>query len=184
MPESAAPNQGDLLDRLKRIDRNQFGDGYDQAVLSIYQLYVEMADRVSERRQSANSFYLSINTVFLGAFAVFGGSKLGPLELLIVSIAGIALCFMWRQNIHSYRDLNSGKFAVINAIEELLPIAPYETEWEILGRGTRRAKYRPFHEVERVVPYVFMTIYAIVLGTIVPWPEVIDRFCGRPLNTP
>ena len=33
----------------------------EKDVLEIYMMLVEMADRVSERRQSANAFYLSVN---------------------------------------------------------------------------------------------------------------------------
>ena len=37
----------------------------------------------------------------------------------MVAIAGVALCVMWIRNIQSYKDLNSGKFLVINKIDQL-----------------------------------------------------------------
>src|SRR2546426_1964670 len=36
-----------------------------EAALEQYKLYVEMADRISARRQTANEFFLSVNTVIV-----------------------------------------------------------------------------------------------------------------------
>jgi hypothetical protein len=38
------------------------GSAPDPAYIEQYKLYLELLDKVSERRQSANSFFLSINT--------------------------------------------------------------------------------------------------------------------------
>lgn len=172
MPKSAEANSEHLLESLSRIGPEEYGSGYTEAVLRIYSMYVEMADRVSQRRQTANNFYLSINTLFLGAFSVASGEDFGTTYLMALCIAGIALCAFWRQNIESYRDLNSGKFSVINAIEEMLPLAPYHCEWEILVRGANSKQYRPFHRVEIMVPWVFAILYVVVLAHAVKWTAV------------
>lgn len=41
-------------------------DDYQAHLLEQYKLYVGMADKISERRQSANSYFLSLNTALLG----------------------------------------------------------------------------------------------------------------------
>ncbi|MEB3361924.1 MAG: hypothetical protein VKI42_07370 [Synechococcaceae cyanobacterium] len=41
----------------------------------------------------------------------------------------------------SYRQLNSGQYQVILAMEDLLPLAPFELEWEVLGRGKDPQRY-------------------------------------------
>ena len=40
-------------------------------LLEQYKLYVEMADRISQRRGAANTFFLTFNTAVVGALAGF-----------------------------------------------------------------------------------------------------------------
>jgi hypothetical protein len=140
-----------------------------QAVGETYRLLVEMADRVSARRQRANGFYLSINAALIGATSyldIIGKSTLNP---ALVALVGVAVAILWRRNVDSYRDLNSGKFHVITELEKSLPVAPYTAEWEYLERGKNKSRYRPFHSVEGLVPYVFMTLHLVQLGRLIPW---------------
>ena len=103
-----------------------------------------MADRTSAQRQSANSFFLTVNTAVIGVVAcVQLGAKSGTTSELywLVSLAGRAFCYMWFRLIRSYRSLNSGKFKVIHMLEQNFPIAPYDAEWEILGIRTLPLDY-------------------------------------------
>jgi hypothetical protein len=59
------------------------------------------------------------------------------------------------------------------AIEERLPLALYDTEWEALGRGKDKKKYWPFSHIEQYVPWIFVGLYAILLLSLVPWTKVI-----------
>ena len=52
-------NQTLINENLKN-DAEKFNINLEQ-----YKLYVEMADRISSRRQNANSFFLSINTAIV-----------------------------------------------------------------------------------------------------------------------
>lgn len=65
--------------------------------------------------------------------------------------------------IRSYRQLNSGKFKVIHEIEKELPIAAYDKEWEILGRGKQPGKYLQLTRVEQWVPLVLSIPYLLLL---------------------
>jgi len=58
----------------------------------------------------------------------------------------------------SYSDLNSDKFKVVHAIESTLPAAPYDAEWEALGRGEDKDLYLPFTHVEIWIPGVFAAL--------------------------
>ncbi|MBD8875413.1 RipA family octameric membrane protein [Roseibium polysiphoniae] len=125
----------------------------DQGVLEIYKMLVEMADRVSQRRQSANSFYLTVNTAIVGGAAYL--SKSGYWGTFAVSAAGIAICFLWVRAVVSYKSLNAAKFRVITALEERLPVSPYKDEWAILDVDGDGKKHTPFHKTEVLVPIVF-----------------------------
>src|SRR5687767_13699380 len=83
-----------------------------QQYLELYKLAVEMADRVSARRATANAFFLTVNTALL-AFVSSGSLTV----LWLVALAGIALSATWCVLLKSYRDLNAAKFGVILEME-------------------------------------------------------------------
>lgn len=128
------------------------------ARLDIYKLMVEMADRVSQRRQAANSFYLSVNTSIIGASTYLSSFHSPGAGIWLIALAGLCVSGLWVRNIESYKELNEGKFHVITQMEKGLPVKAYTDEWAYLHRGGRRKKYRPFHTVEILVPWVFVIV--------------------------
>ena len=125
---------------------------YQNHLLEQYKLYVEMADRISARRQTANSFFLSVNTALIGLFAYLRLNesldfKRDAIWIAMVSIASILVNYAWYRLVRSYRDINAGKFTIINKIEELLPLSPYKSEWDVLGKGERADLYLPFTSI-------------------------------------
>ena len=130
--------------------------------LEQYKLYVEMADRISSRRLTANSFFLTLNSaiVTLGGYAALRfDTPLPPPIAIAASVAGSTLCIVWHRLLASYRDLNSAKFKVIHEIEKVLPLSPYDAEWQAVGRGKNRAKYLPLTHLEVTVPWVFLALH-------------------------
>ncbi len=145
----------------------QYGHDYRAHLLEQYRLYVEMADKMSERRQSANSFFLSVNTVIVGLVSYFTlNDACRRLVALLspINIAGLVICYTWYRLMRSYRDLNTAKFKVIHELEQELPASPYDCEWEKVGRGTNRSLYLPITRVEMSVPWVFFGLHACVLA--------------------
>lgn len=74
---------------------------------------------------------------------------------------------MWYRLIRSYKDLNTAKFKVIHEIEQKLPCAPYDLEWEKVGRGKDSKLYLPFTHIEICVPWVFLALHVFVLIIII-----------------
>lgn len=136
---------------------------YQNHILEQYKIYVEMADRISARRNLANVFFLTLNTLCLTAigFMLEKISLVNPKWVIIFPLLGvIILCFVWWWLIRSYRDLNSAKYKVIGHLEKRLPSSPYSSaEWKELGEGKDYSKYLPLTELEIVVPIVFGIIY-------------------------
>ena len=155
-------------------------DTVDKTILlEQYKLYVEMADRISQRRQSANNYFLTINTFLLSFFAFFSkGSSSIPVLVGLISLAGITLCYVWYRLITSYKGLNSGKFKVIHEMEKLLGYAPYDIEWEKLGCGENKKLYLPFTNIEPYIPGVFGVLYIVSILTLIPWKSLFDSFCS------
>lgn len=151
---------------------------YQNHLFDQYKLYVEMADRISARRQTASSFFLSVNTAIVGVVGYLNfGATTKPEDSFfwMVAIAGIALSYLWYRIIRSYRDLNSAKFKVVHEIEKKLPLSPYDAEWEAIGRGKRPDLYLPFTHIEIGIPWIFLFLHAFVLIRSLPWAGLLHR---------
>lgn len=145
-------------------------------VFELYRLCVEMADRVSARRTTANAFFLTLHAALLGAFGFFGGSSFSgdrdgrAFFFTVLGIAGVLLSAAWWLLLKSYRDLNSAKFEVINAMELGFPVKPYSREWEILQKDRVkgwRKRYAEQGVVERLVPGVVGILYVVLVAGLI-----------------
>jgi hypothetical protein len=145
--------------------------------LEVYKLLVEMADRVSQRRQAANSFYLSVNTLLVGGSAYLGTLEPNPLNIIVISVAGIAICALWVMNIISYKTLNEAKFGVINDVETRMVEQPFHDEWNRLDPDQDGKRHRPFHKVEGMIPWIFMAVYTVQVLATIPWPRLFTLPC-------
>jgi len=137
----------------------------------LYAIAVDMADRLSARRGTANGFFLTINT---GLVALIGSATLR----WYVAAAGIVCAATWWLLLRSYRRLSAAKFSVITEMERQLPAQIFSDEFQryremtppsaspdaLADPGSRVASWRFRHrdlgEVERVVPLVFAVVYA------------------------
>lgn len=144
-------------------------------LLDQYKLYVEMADRISARRQTANSYFLSINTALVG-FVGYLTSKESSDYYWLLPFAGVSLSYLWYRLICSYRDMNTAKFKVIHEIEKALPLSPYDAEWEAIGRGEQPKLYKPFTHIETGAPWVFILLHVFVFARTFPWRSICSWF--------
>lgn len=156
-PESLKP-------LLLRASEDGYGDLYRQHLFDQYRLVVEMADRLSARRMQANTFFLAVNTGLLTVLAnLVKDGIISGIAGALPLIAVLVLCYGWWRIVGSYRQLSSGKHAVILEIETLLPAAPYAAEWAVLGEGRDPRRYLPLTRVETWVPRLFALLYLLLL---------------------
>jgi hypothetical protein len=146
---------------LLRVPQEEYGDKYRDHLLEQYKLFVMTADRISERRVSANNYLLTVNAFLVTFYGIASGfdSRVG---LLMIPVAGILVCTIWVALLRSYRNLNTAKFKVIHELERRLPAAVFEREWEVAKRSRSRY-YKPFTHIEPGIPYVFASLYALVI---------------------
>lgn len=132
-------------------------------VLAQYKLAVEMADRVSARRGTANLFYLSIQTTLLTAAGLTYTTMQHATWYSTVTIAltGCTISGAWWRQLQSYKLLNQAKFVVINAMEDRLPVKVFSEEWEILKQQT--SSYIELGAIERVVPWLFAVLQILLM---------------------
>ena len=72
-----------------------------------------MANAVSERRDTMNNLFATLNLAIIAAI-----SYMWDIKTVGLLIAGIAVCIVWMLFIRNFRELNRAKFEVINAIEQ------------------------------------------------------------------
>ena len=119
---------------------------YQSAVLEQYKLYVEMADRISNRRGLTNTFFLTLNTGIFTVIAVSWKDRpaISPWVLVLPLVVALGQCAAWWWIVRSYRQLNTAKYRVVGALEERLPASVYwRAEWIALGEGKDWRRYLP-----------------------------------------
>lgn len=124
--------QQEATEILFQNDRTQFGEQYYCLLIDQYKLYVEMADRISARRDSANNLFLGLMTLLITVIGVCYFNKSFNL-IYVVCAVGIVFCCVWFSLISSYRKLNSGKFKIIHLIEERLPVRSFDAGMDDFG---------------------------------------------------
>ena len=157
-----------LRSDLMGVSSEEYGSEHGGHLLEQYKLYLEMADRISQRRQTANTFLLTINTALVALLGIALPHNLGVLGTVwyaIVGTAGIVLCYTWLRLVRSYSDLNTAKFKVVHEIEQMLPIRPYEAEWKAVGEGKDPKRYLPFTRIEPRIPWVFAVLYLSLIAS-------------------
>ena len=146
---------------LFRTSEEAYGTEYKQHLLEQYKLLVESADRVSERRTSANNYLLTVNALLVTLYGLATSLGQNRAWQLVVPVAGVLVCITWLVLIRSYGCLNTAKFKVIHELEEKLPAAVFDREWVHAQRGKGEA-YRPLTHIEPYIPLVFAILYVIL----------------------
>jgi hypothetical protein len=135
-------------------------------LLEQYKLVVEMADRISERRQGVNNFYIGILSALALLYSLLEKAPTPWARAVLQSslpIVAIILCVMWALLIASYRRINAAKYEVILEMEKRLPAAPYTDEWNRLGAG--KARHYQVTKLEMAIPFLFALAFLALLVT-------------------
>jgi hypothetical protein len=164
----------DIPQKLFVSTSEKYGDKYIDHLLEQYKIYIDSAEKTSDRRQKNNEFFLGLNTALVSLLGfITTTTSHTSLAFGLASIVGITMCYLWYRILRSYKGLNTGKFTMIHAIETRLPLAIYNTEWELLDKGKNKKIYWPFSHIELCVPWIFMTIYIILFLSILPWQFIL-----------
>ena len=131
-----------------------------------YKILVNSAEKVSDKRMTANNYFLTINTAIISLTGLFLSLNFLSIKQWFVSLIGgmgLLICIIWFFIIMSYKQLNSGKFKLIHKLEKKLPVKLFADEWKILGEGSNSKKYIPLSHIEAGVPIVFGILYLIIM---------------------
>jgi len=150
--------------QLIRHTKETYGDSFKADLFEQYKHYVESAEKISERRVSANNYLLTVNAFLVTLYGIVAASRYNTYWAILVPVAGLLVSLTWYRIIISYRDLNTVKFAVIHELERHMPAALYDYEWKKAEEGRGKA-YHPLSHLERWVPIIFVVLY-VLLGVV------------------
>ena len=147
-----------------------------QELLEVYKLHVELADRVSQRRDGVNRLYVSLmvgSLVFLATVLRFlpdGSNGIFVVTALAgTGVMGATLAASWFSLIRSYDHLNEGQYEVLRNLERRLAY-PFITE-QFKRERKGRSPYRELAAVGAIFPWIWVCLfgslvtYALVVGS-------------------
>ena len=146
---------------MKLINKNNLTNDTDKNIfLEQYRIYVESADKISDRRIGVNTFFITLNSVLIPVITMFCSNTL---LLLLLAFLGIVFSILWFFNLKNYKQINSCKFHLIQEMEKYLPVNLYKMEWKILTKKNSNKKYIPVSKLEMILPIIFLFIYAVII---------------------
>lgn len=139
-----------------------------------YKMFVQTSEDLVNRKQSVNTFYVTLNSILLSGIVsvicaageilqLSSGNNIIYAISAFLSVIGIVICCSWITLLNSYSDLNASKMAIIGCIEERLALKLFDTEWALLTRRIGNRKYKSFTVKEVAVAKIFLGLYSVVI---------------------
>ena len=138
------------------INKELYGDSYQTHILEQYKTCIEAAGQISAQRNVTNQFLTSIVTAIIGACMLVVNKE--GYQTIILACLGLTFCFVWLRLLHTYKLMNKVKFDVINELENMLPVRPFNDEW----RRFKTQQFVTFSRIELIVPIVCAVLFVIV----------------------
>lgn len=126
----------------------------EQDIHAIWQTCVEMANAVSQRRDTMNNLFVTLNIAVIAAI-----SWMWDIKTAFLCAAGLVICVVWLLYINNFKRLNSAKFKIINELEQKMGVSPFKDEWDVLQKTKRYIKGTT---LERILPIAFAVGYIVV----------------------
>jgi hypothetical protein len=136
----------------------------EPSIFELYKLYKETTEKVSDRRATANTWMLSVNSALVAFYALMEkgkeivGSSGRQLWLIALPVAGFIICMAWAALLVSYRKVNHAKFQILMEMEQHLPYALYTREDQI----NKDIKRWNLSSIESGIPWAFGLLYAFL----------------------
>jgi len=147
--------------------------------LDLYKLMIDSSEKLIQRRQITNTFFITIIGVLISiAGFLFQSQTIDSNTIFVLygfSAIGLLLCKSWHNLIDNYGKLNSAKFKVILRLEQQLGSMIYSAEWIALGKGLRHQKYKSFTSTEKHVPIYFSVLIIALTVTLTIW-HIVSNF--------
>lgn len=81
-----------------------------------YRMFVDSAEKISERRNHLNTFFIALHSLFISGLSLFKSDLFS--YIIPICVFGCVLAFLWWYMLCNYRALNKAKFTIIQEIEK------------------------------------------------------------------
>ena len=133
--------------------------------LEQYSMFLKTSEDLVARRQTVNSFYISVNSALAALVGIVVGLVDYPTKIYVVAfmcLVGVILDISWVRILDAYGTLNAAKMKVIHLLEEQLPVLLYDAEWRVMSDKLNNKKYVSFTNSEKRIPILFAVLYALI----------------------
>lgn len=167
---------------------NNFDDG-KKVSFDEFKLFYDSAEKVTDRRHSANRWNYSICIAILAAVAAIISWSIDKPDFVVISIisvvvlAGMAAlyCSLWIGQIRDLKELNNAKFSVLNEMasfvsfgdgnnDDLISYQPFEKEWDALQRAKAVEEIKSINiialkssNIEYLIPKAFRILFVLIV---------------------
>ena len=129
-------------------------------ILEQYRIYSDAKEKFIDRQFTTNKFYLVLNSIFLLTMVFLTSFFPQNLPVIVLSIIGIAVTFMWWMNIDSYQMLIKVKYAkVLEYLETKLPEQPYHKEFVDYSEMKKQKNIIVFGDFQKTLTFAIMLVY-------------------------
>ncbi len=149
-------------DRLEKSEKT----AHKGEILDQYKMFQKTSEDLVARRQSVNSFYISVNSALVALVGIVMGLVETPAKMYVMAfmcLTGIILDISWMNILEAYGTLNAAKMKVIKLMEEKLPVALYDVEWQVMSDKLNNKKYVSFTDSEKRIPRIFAAVYICII---------------------
>lgn len=151
-----------------------YGPEFRDHILGQYRIYAEGIEKVMERRQNTNNYFITINTALatlIGLSFQVNLESFNPAKILL-PVIGILISFVFGALVKYYGGLTKTKYAILKEMEDELPTSPFEEEWQTFYKiNKKRGKAPSATRIEMTIPWIFGIIY-LVIGIILFFVKV------------
>ncbi|MDB6096230.1 MAG: hypothetical protein JWM09_508 [Francisellaceae bacterium] len=143
-------------------------DALPDQVFEQYKMLIDSANKSDDRRGGTNSFFTTINGIFvpylINTFPL-GNHSNGKLVVLFILIGvGLIISSEWLSIIKANKKLNYINYTAIKAFEQKLHSKVFSLKSDLLAEHTELPKANVLLAKEAIIPKLFIGIYVVYLG--------------------
>lgn len=180
----------------------------EKAAFDEFKLFYDSAEKVTDRRLTANRTNYSICIATLGAIAAIINWGISKPDFLITSAAAVIIisfmatlyCTLWIGQIKDFKQLNNAKFDVLNKMAPSLYFgegyddshvswSPFEREWEALKKAEAAQEINSINiialnssNIEFLIPRAFSILFVLIMLTApIELYRNYDRLTSKPV---
>lgn len=150
--------------KLLAISIDEYCNTMSQLLLEQYKIMVKSTEKVTDQRMKVNNLFLTLSSSLLTLVIVIGNSfhysVVGIIIMIMLTAFTLLINRQWKKLINSYGILNTGKFKIINSIENMIGVNMFQSEWTILQD---KLNYEPNSKTEMKVVDRFNVVVIVAL---------------------